>query len=122
MQASLFGSVNPSTARVSLPHITLLDGPRPSTLPIIEAAAAATYAQASKGEAAQQLPKDWSKLAAGDRVLAADEPEDGWFFADVIEAVGDDKFRLRWRDWPELPSFTRRIIEIALLHPQFPGR
>lgn len=89
----------------------------------IEAAApggsgAAGYAKASKGETTTRLPEDWSKLAVGDRVLASDGPGDGWYEADIQEALPDDKFRLRWRDWPELSDFTRSITDIALLHPR----
>lgn len=81
-------------------------------------AGAADYSKASKGETTARLPEDWSKLAVGDRVLASDGPGDGWYEADVQEVLPDDKFRLRWRDWPELSDFTRGITDIALLHPR----
>ncbi|RVG27132.1 hypothetical protein [Sinorhizobium meliloti] len=80
-------------------------------------AAAEDYAKASKGEVPARQPEDWSKLLVGDLVLAREAAEEGWFEAMVIEAT-DDRFRLRWRDWPELPSFTRALTDIALLHPQ----
>ncbi|MDW9408556.1 hypothetical protein GOB18_07915 [Sinorhizobium meliloti] len=80
-------------------------------------AAAGDYAKASKGEVPARQPEDWSKLLVGDLVLARETAEEGWFEAIVIEAT-DDRFRLRWRDWPELPSFTRALTDIALLHPQ----
>lgn len=79
---------------------------------------AASYAKASKGETTARLPEDWSKLTVGDRVLASDGPGDGWYEADIQEALPDDTFRLRWRDWPELSDFTRGIADIALLHPR----
>jgi hypothetical protein len=87
-----------------------------------QAAAAENYAKASKGEAPPRQPEDWSKLMVGDLVLAADDPADGWFDAEVLELLGDDRLRLRWRDYQDLPDFTRGIIEIALLHPKFPAR
>lgn len=87
-----------------------------------QAAASESYAKASKGEAPLRKPEDWSKLLAGDLVLASDDPEEGWFEAVVIEATGGDKFRLHWRDFADLPTFTRGITEIALLHPQSPTR
>lgn len=87
-----------------------------------QAAAAESYAKASKGEAPLRKPEDWSKLLAGDLVLASEDPEEGWFEAVVVEATGDDKLRLRWRDFADLPTFTRRITEIALLHPQSAAR
>ncbi|RVH97623.1 hypothetical protein [Sinorhizobium meliloti] len=89
----------------------------------VEAAAAAVsaaaedYAKASKGEVPARQPEDWSKLLVGDLVLARDIPEEGWFEALVVGQAAEDRFRLRWRDWPDLPEFTRAIADIALLHP-----
>ncbi|TCV75920.1 hypothetical protein [Neorhizobium sp. S3-V5DH] len=77
------------------------------------------YAKASKGEVPPRKPEDWSKIAVGDLVLATDDPEEGWFDAIVIEQAGEDRFRLRWSDWPDLPTFTRGVTEIALLHPSY---
>jgi len=79
------------------------------------------YAEASKGEAPAHLPDDWSKLAVGDRVLASDGPGDGWYEADVREILPDGKFRLAWRDWPEIAPFSREVTDIALLHPKHTG-
>ncbi|MHA7968102.1 tudor domain-containing protein [Rhizobium sp. CAU 1783] len=79
------------------------------------------YAEASKGEAPAHLPEDWSKLAVGDRVLASDGPGDGWYEADVREILPDGKFRLQWRDWPEIAPFSRKVTDIALLHPKHTG-
>lgn len=80
-------------------------------------AAAEDYAKASKGEVPARQPEDWSKLLVGDLVLARETAEEGWFEAIIIEAT-DDRFRLRWRDWPELPTLTRALTDIALLHPK----
>lgn len=79
------------------------------------------YAEASKGEAPAHLPEDWSKLAVGDRVLASDGPGDGWYEADVREILPDGRFRLQWRDWPEIAPFSRAVTDIALLHPKHTG-
>ncbi|MDW9970412.1 hypothetical protein GOB98_10475 [Sinorhizobium meliloti] len=91
----------------------------------VEAAAAAAsaaaddYAKASKGEVPARQPEDWSKLLVGDLVLAREgDPEEGWFEAIVVAQAAEDRFRLRWRDWPDLPTFTRTITDIALLHPK----
>lgn len=80
-----------------------------------------SYAEASKGEAPARLPDDWSKIAVGDRVLASDGPGDGWYEADVREVLPDGRFRLQWRDWPEIASFSREVTDIALLHPKHTG-
>lgn len=91
----------------------------------VEAAAAAAtaaaedYAKASKGEVPPRQPEDWSKLLVGDLVLAQEgDPEEGWFEAIVVAQAAEDRLRLRWRDWPDLPEFTRAITDIALLHPK----
>lgn len=81
-------------------------------------AAAENYAKASKGEVPARQPENWSKLLVGDLVLARETPEEGWFEALIVGQATEDRFRLRWRDWPDLPEFTRAITDIALLHPQ----
>lgn len=90
----------------------------------VEAAKAAgeSYTKASKGEVAMRLPEDWSKIAVGDTVLASESVDDGWWFAEVVELPGEDKVRLRWRDFPEYPTMTVAITEIALLHPKYGQR
>ncbi|MFN3721273.1 MAG: hypothetical protein ACK4UW_20450 [Rhizobium rhizophilum] len=90
----------------------------------VEAAKAAgeSYTKASKGEVAMSLPEDWSKLAVGDTVLATESADDGWWFAEIVELPGEDKVRLRWRDFPEYPTMTVGMTEIALLHPQYVQR
>lgn len=87
----------------------------------LDRVAAANYAEQSKGEAPARLPEDWSKLAVGDRVLASDGPGDGWYEADVREVLPEGKFRLQWRDWPEIAPFSREVTDIALLHPKHVG-
>lgn len=86
-----------------------------------KAAAAESYAKASKGEVPLHVPEDWSKLAVGDLVLATEDPLDGWWACEVIEVVGNDRVRLRWRDFPEELPVTKSLTELALVHPQYRG-
>lgn len=65
------------------------------------------------------LPDDWSKITVGSVVLASEGREDGWYEADVLEAQPNDRYKLRWHDWPDLPTIERAATEIALLHPQY---
>jgi len=72
------------------------------------------------------LPKDWSDIPVGSRVLAIDVPEDGWWEAKVthshLSGKGDKAvlmLTLIWLGWPEDPSFVRRASEVALLHPSY---
>jgi hypothetical protein len=85
-------------------------------------AAANSYADAKKVEMPPRLPDDWSKLLVGDLVLSLDDPDEGWFEAIIVEVMGGNTFRLRWRDYPDLPEFSRGVLELALLHPQSVAR
>ena len=63
-------------------------------------------------------PAGWSEIKVGDLVLAKDaRGSDGWFEAHVIEQLGDDQFRLRFRDYPEEGTVVRRRDQLALLPP-----
>jgi hypothetical protein len=86
-----------------------------------KAAAAESYAQASKGEAPLHVPEDWSKLTAGDLVLATDDPFDGWWACEVLELLDHGRVKLRWRDFPDELTFSKAMTELALVHPQYKG-
>jgi hypothetical protein len=83
-----------------------------------KAAAAESYAKASKGEAPLHLPEDWSKLAVGDLVLATEDPDEGWWPCEVVAVLDNKQFRLRWRDFPDQDAFIAAVTDIALVHPQ----
>ena len=59
----------------------------------------------------------WDAIKPGVLVLATTGPMEGWFESLVVATRADERFLLRWRDWPEEPEFTRRRDELALLHP-----
>jgi hypothetical protein len=61
------------------------------------------------------LPKSWSRIKAGDLVLAIDDDEIGWFEA-VITGATNGAYVLRWRDYPEEREFVRTPEQIALMH------
>jgi hypothetical protein len=65
------------------------------------------------------FPGDWSEIKVGSIVLASEGREDGWYEADVLEVLRNDRYSLRWHDWTDLPKFERAVNEIALLHPQY---
>lgn len=89
------------------------------TMRIRRAAAEAAKAADAEPEAFT-LPQDWSKIVAGNLVLAYDAEDEAWFEAYVVETKGAEDLVLRWRGWPELPNFTRRRSRIALMHPSYP--
>lgn len=62
----------------------------------------------------------WPSLKPGDLVLAPDSGDDGyngWWEA-TVKARSDSHVTLEWTDYPELPSFTRPITQIAMRHPE----
>ncbi|UVK38765.1 hypothetical protein LHFGNBLO_000049 [Mesorhizobium sp. AR10] len=63
-------------------------------------------------------PTDWTKIEVGSLVLATEGAYQGWFEAQVVRISTDGVYSLRWRDWLDVPVFTRKLIHIALLHPE----
>jgi hypothetical protein len=65
----------------------------------------------------QGLPLTWGDIDVDHLVLAKDDsPCQSWWEAIPIEKHGDT-FRLRWRDYAELPNIVRRRLSLALLCP-----
>lgn len=60
----------------------------------------------------------WPQLTKGDVVLAPDfsEGEYGGWWEAVVRARSDSHVTLDWRDYPDFPTFTRQITQIAPLH------
>ena len=74
------------------------------------------------GEAAPKLAdlvdELWSKVTIGSLVIAhEDDREDGWWEAIVVDKRGNT-LTLRWRDFPKLALITRKLKDVALLHPK----
>jgi hypothetical protein len=65
---------------------------------------------------ADLTPETWDDISVGNIVLATEGPQEGWFESIVLR-VEDDVLMLRWRDWPRLPTFTRRPWQLSLLPP-----
>ncbi len=64
-------------------------------------------------------PSQATEIKVGDVVLAENsEPSTGWFEAVVLEQIGADQLRLRWRDYPEDGTLVRRRQQLALLPAQ----
>jgi hypothetical protein len=63
------------------------------------------------------LPKDWDEIDLNHVVLAKTEgPWANWFEAIPIERAGDG-FKLRWRDYRNLPPVIRPRFDLALICP-----
>ncbi|MER9483450.1 tudor domain-containing protein [Mesorhizobium sp. M0494] len=63
-------------------------------------------------------PTDWTKIEVGSLVLATEGAYQGWYEAQVVKISTEGLYTLRWRDWLDMPVFTRKLIHIALLHPE----
>jgi hypothetical protein len=63
------------------------------------------------------LTQDWDEIDLNHLVLAKTEgPWANWFEAIPIEKIGDG-FKLRWRDYGNLPPAIRPRFELALIYP-----
>lgn len=65
-------------------------------------------------------------LKVGMRVLAMEEPDDGWWEVEITHihksGIGDNlvtMLTLAWVDWPEYPKTTRRADQVAYFHPDY---
>ncbi|QDG74802.1 hypothetical protein [Labrenzia sp. PHM005] len=63
-------------------------------------------------------PKDWPEIAVGSLVLAYSADDEAWFEAIVLELSSGETMRMKWRDYPDEPRFTRHITRLGLLHPE----
>lgn len=111
VKASLFDQLAKHLPHPTPPPLRLVDDTAPKSPP-------ATDKPANEAKPRQEpTSPDWSKIAAGDVVLAREAQDEGWFECRVLEAKADGLFILRWRDWPDLPKIVRRAEQVALLHP-----
>jgi len=74
--------------------------------------------QKGRGGTEAKQPCGWADIRVGTIILAAAPPRySDWFECVVVAAEGDDLFTLRYCDWPNEPTFVRRRVQLALMHP-----
>ncbi|MFF9550334.1 hypothetical protein [Methylobacterium fujisawaense] len=66
---------------------------------------------------AAKAPGDWASIGIGSIVLACQGPMEGWWEAVVTHTRADDRFVLRWRDFPDDGEITRARNDLGLLPP-----
>lgn len=66
------------------------------------------------GPISTRFAKSWEELAPGHLVVAQASLTAGWWMAVVVERAGET-FKLKWRDEPHLPAFSRPLTAVALL-------
>jgi hypothetical protein len=77
--------------------------------------------------AADEQPKSWTDIKLGSRVLAVDDPDDGWWVA-IVQHVHESgtqghpcpMYKLKWEAFPDDAAFNRRFDHVALVHPDYP--
>ncbi|POO56705.1 hypothetical protein [Agrobacterium rosae] len=67
----------------------------------------------------KNMPDSFDRIVVGSVVLATEGPLEGWYEAKVIEVKAEGALRLQWRDYLDDPAFTRRIDQVALIHPSY---
>jgi hypothetical protein len=67
----------------------------------------------------KNMPESWDQLTVGSLVLATEGPLEGWYEATVIKIEGDTGLRLKWRDYLDMLPFSRRVDQVALIHPAY---
>ncbi|MBD8685999.1 MULTISPECIES: hypothetical protein [unclassified Rhizobium] len=67
----------------------------------------------------KNLPDSFDKIVVGSVVLATEAPLEGWYEAKVLEVKAEGSLRLQWRDYLDDPAFTRRIDQVAIIHPSY---
>lgn len=72
---------------------------------------------APPGDAKADPSTGWSKIVRGTVVLAKEKEEDGWYEC-VVQQIDGEVLTLRWQSWPDLPKFSRKLTQVALLHPK----
>ena len=90
---------------------------------IIVALAAEPQAALAKNEpppVQSGLPKSWDEIGPGHLVIAQESLENGWWEAVVIERNGD-MLKLSFRDYPQLPKFSRHRAAVALISTDLGG-
>jgi hypothetical protein len=96
----------------------LTQAPTTSSATKAEPASAAPPNPPEGTSKADLAPETWDDIGVGSIVLATEGPQEGWFESIVLRAEYD-VFMLRWRDWPRLPTFTRRTCQLALPPPGY---
>lgn len=66
---------------------------------------------------APKAPRDWAGIGIGSAVLACQGPMEGWWEAVVVATKADDRFVLRWRDFPDEPEIARARSDLGLMPP-----
>lgn len=119
IKASLLGELQAAALTSGLPPLKVVGGDEaptdhkmPATAPVVP--------RKGKASVPVKQPTGWGDLAVGAIVLAAAAPTfTQWFECVVVAAEGENRFSVRYCDYPTVPPFTCKRTEIGLLHPAY---
>jgi hypothetical protein len=95
----------------------LYPGPQTAAQVSKQAKPAPSKKHQDPGDHESSLPRDWQETDVNALVLAKDDgPCRAWWEAIPIEKAGDT-FKLRWRDYHNLPPVIRQRFALALICP-----
>jgi hypothetical protein len=124
IKASLFLELQTAALNSGIKPLKLPGSPLPSVAPVPQPSASAPAAPTEPSKntphGSVKQPCGWADIQVGATVLTKDPPNLDWYEAEVIAMRDGDLFTLRWCDWPELPPFVRRRVQLALMHPACP--
>jgi hypothetical protein len=80
-------------------------------------AAGGTPTEAPSSVRKGDLAAQWDNIDVGCWVLACTDWREGWWESHVLEVKGD-LLKLKFRHWPDVPPFSQRRTQVALLHPK----
>ncbi|EEA95121.1 hypothetical protein [Pseudovibrio sp. JE062] len=106
------GLCNLLPTKVTTPQLHIVAGSQAE-----EAAEKASQGDVTVDDDNGTIPKDWSKTGVGSPILAREHEEDCWYLAIILESLDANTFKLKWRDYPDEPIFTRQISQLGTLHP-----
>ena len=93
-------------------------GAAPQAAPAAPKPADGPKSSKGKGAPPPKQPTGWGDIEIGAIVLAAASPKyQDWYECVVIAVEGDDRYTLRYCDWPDEPAFVRRRVQLGLMHP-----
>ena len=122
VKAALFLELQSAALNSGIKPLKLLTGPTASGAdepsPTPEPAAASKKPSKANGSRPVKQPCGWADIQVGAIVLAGSPPRyHDWYECVVIAVEGDDRYTLRYCDWPKEPPFVRRRVQIGLMHP-----
>ncbi|ARO57150.1 hypothetical protein B2G69_25300 [Methylorubrum zatmanii] len=116
VKADLYNQLLAATTAPDMPMPVSAAGKPTDAIPPAGAGSGSKGGPDAPGDA-PKAPGDWAGIKVGSTVLACQGPMEGWWEAVVVATKADDRFVLRWRDFPDEPETARARKDLALMPP-----